>query len=536
MSTKNNPWNSAWLVLGMSLAVALCGCTTGPGDTLSVYPEPPTLKQPFIESVNGNGAEAQMASKPEPAPERASEPAGPPEPTGESEQVGEPVARPPALDVAAEKPLPKIVIKDLNLTGDTEVAVVLRTLARAGNQNILISKGVSGTINFTFNNVAWDQAFRGVLAASGLSYVWEGDIIRVMTLEDMKQELEVEKIEHERKTVQADLRLVEPLALKVIKIRYTDAMKLGDTLRELLGSTGSGADGTAATRGSVTVDEDNNTVIIHAVTPDVRKMSDLVAMLDRPKAQILIEARIVEANRSTARELGVQWGGTYSGIEGSRLYTVSPGGGRSFAANFPAALPDDVGMTLGLLSERFGGGEILNLQLSVLQEDGKINILSSPSITTLDNEKAIIESGEERAYRETSGTGNDLDVSISWKKATLRLEVTPHMIDEDTLKIEVVAHKDSFDETKPESSGEFPVNTKSAETTILLKDGQTTVIGGLSQETKSESESGIPFLKDIPLIGHLFKGKRKAGTMDEILIFITPHILAGPIGARADGA
>jgi type IV pilus assembly protein PilQ len=495
----------------------------------------PEVKAPIMDDAGT--PPATPPATPTPAPHAKSEPptnqlpvaaiSASPETTG---VLGMP---PPA-----ERALPQVVVHDLNLAADTDVAVVLRALARAGDQNVLISKGVEGKINFSFNNVPWDQAFKGVLASAGLTYAWEGDILRVMTLDDMKRDLDLRRIEHERKTVQAGIRKVEPLVLEIIRVRYTNAKKLGDSLKVLLGVGGTGDDKAAATpgdvsRASVTVDEDNNTIVVHAVSEDVAKARTVAAQLDRPRLQVQIEARIVEANRTTARELGIQWGGVRSAVDGGYMYTASAGADRPWAVNFPAKLQDDIGFTLGLVSERFGGGEVLNVQLSMLQQDGKINVLSSPSITTLDNEPATIESGEERAYKQTTSAGDAQNFTVQWKKAVLRLEVTPHIIDDTHLKLEVQANKDSFDETKPQSSGEFPVNTKKAKTTILLRNGQTTVIGGLSQETRSEGESGLPGLKDLPLIGTLFKSRRKANAMDEVLIFITPRILSHDPGDRS---
>jgi type IV pilus assembly protein PilQ len=252
------------------------------------------------------------------------------------------------------------------------------------------------------------------------------------------------------------------------------------------------------------------------------------------KWQVHIEARFVEATRDTARQLGVQWGATRAVVNNGRLTTIGGGGvtpsgyNSDFPAQFAQGIAPPAGFAMGVISEKLGGSELLNMQLTALQQKGRINILSSPSITTLDNEPAVIESGEERAYRETSGTGNDQDVSIQWKKAVLKLEVIPHVIDGEYLRVDIIANKDSFDETKPQSNNEFPVNTKNARTTVLLRNGETVVIGGLSVESKSDVQSGIPLLMDIPGVGNLFKNRSKAQKFDDTLIFITPQIVTGP--------
>jgi type IV pilus assembly protein PilQ len=166
------------------------------------------------------------------------------------------------------------------------------------------------------------------------------------------------------------------------------------------------------------------------------------------------------------------------------------------------------------------GKSIIAAQLAALQSEGKVNILSSPSITTLDNQKAIIESGSEVPYQ----TVENGEVKIEYKKAVLSLEVTPHVIGENALKLNISTKKDELDFANA-VQGQPAISTKKAETNVLLFDGQTTVIGGLSKEKTDKSESGLPWLKDIPILGYLFKGERTGNNMDEVLIFITPHIL-----------
>jgi len=206
-----------------------------------------------------------------------------------------------------------------------------------------------------------------------------------------------------------------------------------------------------------------------------------------------------------------------------------PDGGT--AANFPAQFraggtaEQPVGFALAGAAFRPGGSELLNVQLTALQESGQLQIRASPTVTTLDNESAVIESGEERAYRVSTGTGNELDVSLEWKKAVLMLEVTPHVIDGDLLRVQIVAHKDSFDETKPQTNNEFPVNTKRARTTVLLENGETTMIGGFSMETRSDATAGVPGLMHIPVLGHLFRNRSRSDRFDETIIFITPTVL-----------
>jgi type IV pilus assembly protein PilQ len=261
-------------------------------------------------------------------------------------------------------------------------------------------------------------------------------------------------------------------------------------------------------------------------------MIALVTELDQPTAQVLIEAHIIEATSETARELGVQWGGLYTGSDywvtpnasdGIGLTgadTVNPTSG--WASNFPAdvsgASVDGAGFALGMIVQ--SGDLLLSAQLNALEEEGKLNILSKPSITTLDNQTAIIESGDEVPFQ----TVDDNKVQIEYKKAVLRLEVTPHVIEGDTLKMDIITNKDELDFTRT-VSGNPTVITKKAETNVVLFDGQTTVIGGLNKQTDRDLDYGLPWLRSIPGLGYLFKGESKSSQMQELLIFITPHIL-----------
>jgi type IV pilus assembly protein PilQ len=230
-------------------------------------------------------------------------------------------------------------------------------------------------------------------------------------------------------------------------------------------------------------------------------------------------------------ELGVQWGGVSkngfwvtpgansSGVLGGSVDTpINPTSG--IASNFPASsVTDTLGMTIGFAVQDVGSS-LLVAQLSALQEDGKLNILSSPSITTLDNQRALIESGDEIPYQ----TVEDGEVKIEFKKAVLSLEVVPHVIDGETLSMRIKTKKDEVDETRS-IQGNPAIITKLAETNVLLFDGQTTVIGGLTKEKTQVIESGVPALKNIPLVGWLFKTQDDSDQLEDLLIFITPHIL-----------
>jgi type IV pilus assembly protein PilQ len=395
--------------------------------------------------------------------------------------------------------------------------------------NLIINENVQGTVNIDVKDASWDQVFLSILNSQGLSYAWDGDIIRIVTLEDKNKNLEQLATEQKIKAQEKDMEQVGPLVTQVVEIQFADAAKLKTNLEKLLTQKQEGQ-----LIGSVMVDEHTNALIIQAIYSDLERMLPLIADLDRPTPQVLIEAHIVEATKETSMELGVQWGGlfndndvwVYPGANSSGVVDGTVGTGidptSGWAANFPAPSGTSTaasGFTIGFAAEDIGRS-IIAAQLSALQTEGKVNILSSPSITTLDNQKATIESGKEVPYQ----TVENGEVKIEYKKAVLSLEVTPHVVGKNALKLNIFTKKDELDFANA-VQGQPAINTKKAETNVLLFDGQTTVIGGLSKENQDKSEGGLPWLKDIPILGYLFKGERSGDNLEELLIFITPHIL-----------
>lgn len=408
-----------------------------------------------------------------------------------------------------------------------EVAVLLRSLARSADINLLINDNVTGKMNLTVKQAPWDQVFQSILRTEGLDFVWEGDMLRIVSPEDLDKELKQLEMRQKIAAMRNEMRKDEPLITRVIPVKYADAAGLKESLETFLTIRNE-----KATLGSIMVDEHTNSLVIHAIHNDLQQIIPLINDLDRPTRQILIEAHIVETTRDTARDLGVQWGGlshageywVYPGLNSSGVVgnsfedgTIDPTSGMGI--NFPADLSDGAGMAVGFAWER-AGQRLLALQLSALQEEGKLNILSSPSITTLDNQSALIESGAEVPFQ----TVEDDEVSIEFKEAKLKLEVTPHVIDNHWLKMKIVTNKDELDFSRT-VQGNPTIITRKAQTNVLLFDGQTTVIGGLNQQSDSDTKTGVPVLSDIPLLGSLGKRTNKSKKMVDVLIFITPHIL-----------
>lgn len=431
----------------------------------------------------------------------------------------------------------KLPIKTINLTmRQADLKAVLRAMARAVNYNILIKNDLKGDVNVDFRDVPWDQAFTGLLKTHGLTYVWEGSIIRVMTIEDIEHELK-------QKVQMREIDWVEPLMDPVvIKIDYSDPKKLEKTLQNFLTKDKDGK-----TRGSVILDEHSNSIIISASARDLERMVPIIEKLDKSTPQILIKANIVEASKGVARDLGIKWGGYSSGNLGGREQLIVTGGrGVPYAADtktsgtmgvdFPAGSAGSQILNaatgpLGTLGLMFGviGGNILEAELQALQSDSKINIVSSPSITTLDNQKAFTENGKKVPFvtLQPSTTPGALPTqSVSFQDAVMRLEITPHVIDGKNLKMQIKVSKDELDFSHAaDMYGNPIINKKLTETSLIVRDGETIVISGLTKETNTAGDAGWPGLKEIPVLGWAFKADSRSEEMEEVLIFITPHIL-----------
>jgi len=420
----------------------------------------------------------------------------------------------------AERPLPtrKISLKMTNI----DVAVVLRALARAADQNIIVSEKVSGKININITQAPWDQVFIGILRTQGLSYAWEGDIIRIMTAGDMEEDLK-------RQARQREMTLTEQPITRIVPIRYATADKLKDNLTKFLT-----IDKAGNPIGSILVDDHTNSLIIQAIRNDLRNIIAVIEQLDKATPQVLIEAFIVEANKDVARELGIQWGGIVRTAKGTGIGFGTGRDNGALGGTVGTAVDPVSGLVVDLPAQSLSGFEpfslgviyqnigdvLLTAQLSALQDSGKLNILSSPSITTQDNKTATIESGEEIPFQ----TVEDGEVNVEFKKAVLRLTVTPHVIDDNSLKMYVNVHKDEADFSRT-VLGNPTIITKNAETNVIQLNGQTIVIGGLNKETSSRSDTGVPYLQDVPGLGYLFKRKGSDDRLEDLLIFITPHIL-----------
>ncbi|OIO00503.1 MAG: hypothetical protein AUJ49_09815 [Desulfovibrionaceae bacterium CG1_02_65_16] len=429
---------------------------------------------------------------------------------------------------------------------NADVVAVLQALSRAAGRSIVISPGVAGSINVNIVQRPWDEIFNGILAANKLTYALDGDTIRVMAADDMQGALDLETIRRKTMAERVAAAKEEPLVTCVAQVRFADAKKLQKTIEGTLTKDQAGKP-----IGNIQVDELTNSLIIQSVAPDIARVTRLLTKLDAPRAQIKLKAHIVETTKEVARDLGILWGGNYSGrvksgnslgISGANSIdtssssssgtsttttaTVGTGNLGSLGASFPAA--NVASSTTGLaLDLTFGktAGNILETQLQALATENKLNIISSPSISTMDNQKAYTEAGERVPYQTSTGTGTDITYSVNFQDAVLRLEITPHIIDDEFIKLTVLVQKDEVDSTRSVSGNPY-ILKKKTETTLIARNGETVVISGLSKLKNQLQESGVPGLKDVPGLGWLAKSQSKDDLKDEFMIFITPTVLS----------
>lgn len=408
---------------------------------------------------------------------------------------------------------------------DANVSDVLRLLAEISNLNIVASDDVKGTISLRLKNVPWDQAFDIILKSKGLDSIREGNVIRVAPALRVRQERESALASRK-----AEEKL-EDMEIEFVAVNYATAEDLVAQVKGVLSD-----------RGDVTTDKRTNMLIIKDIRSGIDKARNVVTKLDTAIPQVLIEARIVEASSSFARDLGIQWDVSYgtggnpttntfgaSGTPGQfENQAQIPGGNivrpdapNQYAVNLPAS---GIAGTLGAIGfqvAKLGANPlVLDLRLSAGESQGRLKTISRPRITTLDNKEAKIEQGESIPFETTSAAGT----ATTFVDANLSLTVTPHITPDGSVLMKIKASRNSIG-TFTTSAGQPSINKKESMTEVLVKDGETTVIGGIVITDKNNQEKGIPFLKDIPLLGWFFRSTSVSDTQQELLIFITPKIL-----------
>lgn len=420
---------------------------------------------------------------------------------------------------------------------DIETRAVLQLLADVSGRNIVVSDTVTGNVTLRLQNVPWDQALDIVLATKGLDKRQNGNVMIIAPSEELASR------EKSDLAARKEIRELEPMFSAYLQVNYAKAKELSDLIRGK-----SGKNSLLSERGTVSLDERTNTLLLQDTAERLADIRKLVSTLDIPVRQVLIEARIVIVNDDFSRDLGVRWGVTYvkaSGgnglisttgsatgndtIVGSGLNNLNSNGtpfpvttpalNDRFNVNLPAANPAGK-IALAILNSDF----LVDLELSAAQAEGRGEVISSPRVITANQKEAFIKQGVEIPYQEASSSGA---TTTQFKEAVLSLNVTPQITPDDRIIMDLKVSKDSVGQViTNERGGQVPsINTRSLETQVLVNNGQTVVLGGIYETTQSEDIKQVPLLGSIPYLGALFRQTTKVSDKSELLIFVTPKIL-----------
>ncbi|WP_428608853.1 type IV pilus secretin PilQ [Sedimenticola sp.] len=416
---------------------------------------------------------------------------------------------------------------------DIEVRAVLQLLADFTGLNLVTSDTVTGNITLRLKNVPWDQALSIILKTRGLSMRQNGNVLLIAPTEEIaaREKLELES--------QRQIEELAPLFSEYIQLNFAKA----DDIQKLLKSESNQL--LTPERGNVTFDERTNTLLVRDTAAKLEDIRRLINKLDIPVRQVLIESRVVIANDDFSKDIGVRFGlstelraddnfaiigGGQEGFLGSTT-ALSPGienpageGQQSLLVNLPATAPSgSIDFVIGKL-----GSYLLQLELSAMQTEGKGEIVSSPRVVTSDQKTAVIKQGVEVPYQEASSSGA---TSVSFKEAVLKLEVTPHITPDDRVIMDLSITKDNPDFSRS-ILGVPPVDTRQIETSVLVDNGETVVLGGVFERTETHNKERVPFFGDLPYVGFLFKQELRKDENKELLIFVTPKILKDTLTAR----
>ncbi len=436
---------------------------------------------------------------------------------------------------------------------NVEVRAALQAIADISGLNIITSESVTGNLTMNLKEVPWDQALDAMLRAKGLDMRKSGTVLWIAPKEEL---LTKEKLELEQKAQIADL---EPLKSEIFQLNYQKA----EAFRTVFGLDANGASSGGAganqnrvlsKRGSAIIDPRSNQLFVTDIASKLEDIRKLIQKTDVASRQVLIEARLVEASDGFSRNLGAKLGfsdlrglrggdagyqvrgneriaigGNLVGVGQVTRQTPDEGDGytNTTLVNLPAQGINGVSPA-SLAASLFSAAanRFLNLELSALEADGKGKIISSPRVVTQDNIAAVIEQGVELPYQIATSSGA---TSIAFKKANLRLEVTPQITPDGNVILDVNVNKDSKGDLTP---GGFAINTQHVQTKVMVENGGTVVLGGIYQQNDSNNVNKVPFLGDLPVLGYLFKTTSRQTSKTELLVFITPKIIAERLSTR----
>ncbi|MBY8956635.1 MULTISPECIES: type IV pilus secretin PilQ [Pseudomonas] len=399
---------------------------------------------------------------------------------------------------------------------DIDVRSVLQLIADFTNLNLVASDTVQGGITLRLQNVPWDQALDLVLKTKGLDKRKIGNVLLVAPADEIaareRQELESQK----------QIAELAPLRRELLQVNYAKAADIAKLFQSV-----TSAEAKIDERGSITVDERTNNIIAYQTQDRLDELRRIVAQLDIPVRQVMIEARIVEANVDYDKSLGVRWGGSIqnkgnwntSGVSNGSSTTIGTPG--STSTNSPFVDMGTVGNTSGIGIAFITDNVLLDLELTAMEKTGNGEIVSQPKVVTSDKETAKILKGTEIPYQEASSSGA---TSVSFKEASLSLEVTPQITPDNRIIMEVKVTKDEPDYLNKVQDVP-PIKKNEVNAKVLVNDGETIVIGGVFSNTQSKVVDKVPFLGDVPYLGRLFRRDVVSEKKSELLVFLTPRIM-----------
>jgi type IV pilus assembly protein PilQ len=415
-----------------------------------------------------------------------------------------------------------------------EIRSLLQIIADFSDFNVVTSDSVTGTVTLRLKDVPWDQALDIILQSKGLDKRRSGNVLLIAPKDELAAK---EQVDLEAKRKIADL---EPLRTQAFQLNYT---KSDDVARALLGSstTAGASSRLLSTRGTVLSEPRTNQLFVSDIPSKLEEVQAMIARIDIASRQVMIEARIVEANDNFGRSLGVKLGGSSPSFNLGGTQKVAIGGdynavggltgqngttasySDSTFVNLPAstsvASNASSAPTIALSLFSSSASRFLNLELSALEEDGSGRTVASPRVITADQVQAVVEAGEELPYQQATSSGA---TSVSFQKAQIRLQVTPQITPEGNVILDVDVNNDSVGTL---TTAGYAIDTKHIKTTALVENGGTVVLGGLFQQSENDVVDKVPLLGDIPYLGNLFKSTQKVRTRSELLIFITPRII-----------
>jgi type IV pilus assembly protein PilQ len=468
------------------------------------------------------------------------------------------------LEVRAQKTDPNKLTQGPGYSGDKlslnfqniEVRALLQVIADFTNFNVVTSDTVTGNVTLRLKDVPWDQALDIIMQAKGLGVRKTGNVLWIAPKDEINAK---EKMDLEAK---AQVATLEPLRTQAFQLNYVKAEEIAKGLTGQNNGGGGGGGGSTTTkilspRGSVLFETRTNQLFVNDIPSKLEEIQQLIAKVDIPVRQVMIEARIVEADNKFGRALGAKlgmldaralqggtpgWslsgdnrvavGGTYLGLGEQTLQAKLTDQSyipNTYFVNLPAnsqVLNGNTAATFALSLFSAGANRFLNLELSALEADGRGRIVSSPRVITSDQTKAVIEQGEELPYQQATSSGA---TSIAFRKASLKLEVTPQITPEGAIILNVDVAKDSRGATTPAG---FAIDTKHVQTQVLVDNGGTVVIGGIFVQDERTEEQKVPYLGDIPLLGNLFKNTSRKADRSELLIFLTPKVVSEKAALR----